>query len=139
MQPVDQYEQQVGSQTYCEYVNGRVDIPAEPFGKLFEHNDGRITGTNEEHIHISADSKLHNTVQGKRHSTQDDEDQSRVSIVGLLVAASFGHTNEQAHEHQQHVPHAGVGGKEQVSMKQAGRLGKGNGSTQEIIQHHEAI
>ena len=40
MQPVDQYEQQIGSQTHRKYVNGRVDIPAKPFGKLLEHNDG---------------------------------------------------------------------------------------------------
>ena len=79
-------------------------------GKLLEYNDGRIAGADEEHIHVAADSKLHNTVQGKRHSTQDDEDQSRVSIVGLLVAASFGHAEEQSYEHQQHVPHAGVSG-----------------------------
>ena len=139
MQPVDQNEQQIGPQTYSEYVNGRVDIPAEPFGKLFEHNDGRITGTNEEHIHIAADSKLHNTVQGKRRSTQDDEDPSRVSIVGLLVAASFGHAEEQSYEHQQHVPHAGVSGQKQVTMEQAGWLSKSNGSAQKIVQHHEAI
>ena len=139
MQPVDQDKQQIGSQTYCEYVNGCIDIPAKPFGELFEHNDGRITGTNEEHIHISADSKLHNTVQGKGHAAEKDEDPSRGGIVSLLVAASFGHAEEQSHEHQQHVPHARVGGKEQVAMKQAGRLGKCNGSTQEIIQHHEAM
>ena len=139
MQPVDQDEQQIGSQTYCEYVNGCVDIPTEPFGELFEHNDGRITRANEEHIHISADSKLHDAVQGKGHAAEKGEDPSRRSIVALLVAASLGHAEEQSHKHQQHVPHARVGGKEQVAMKQAGRLGKGNGSSQEIIQHHEAI
>lgn len=100
MQPVDQNEYQIGSQTHRKYVNGRVDIPAKPFGKLLEYNDGRIAWADEEHIHVAADSKLHNTVQGKRHSTQDDEDPSRVSIVGLLVAASFGHTDEQSHKHQ---------------------------------------
>ena len=139
MQPVDQEKQQIGSQTYCEYVNWRVDIPAEPFGELFEHNDGRITGANEEHIHISADSKLDDAVQGKGHAAEKDEDPSRGSIVSLLVAASFGHAEEQSHEYQQHVPHAGVSGKEQVAVEQTGRLGKRNGSTQEIIQHHEAM
>ena len=139
MQPVDQDEQQIGSQTYCEYVNECVDIPTEPFGELFEHNDGRITRANEEHIHISADSKLHDAVQGKGHAAEKGEDPSRRSIVALLVAASLGHAEEQPHKHQQHVPHARVGGKEQVAMKQAGRLGKGNGSSQEIIQHHEAM
>ena len=85
-------------------------MPAKPFGKLFEHNDGRIAWADEEHIHVAADSKLHNTVQGKCRSTQDDENPSRVSIVGLLVAASFRHAEEQSYEHQQHVPHARVGG-----------------------------
>ena len=89
MQPVDQYKQQVGSQTYCEYVNGCIDIPAKPFRKLFEHNDGRIAGAYEEHIHISADSKLHDTIQGKGYAAEKDEDPSRRSIVVLLVAASF--------------------------------------------------
>ena len=89
MQPVDQDEQQIGPQTYSEYVNGRVDIPAKPFGKLFEHNDGRITGANEEHIHISTDSKLDDAVQGKGYAAEKDEDPSRRSIVVLLVAASF--------------------------------------------------
>ena len=83
MQPVDQDEQQIGSQTYCEYVNGCVDIPTEPFGELFEHNDGRITRANEEHIHISADSKLHDAVQGKGHAAEKGEDPSRRSIVAL--------------------------------------------------------
>lgn len=90
-------------------------------------------------IHISADSKLHDAVQGKGHAAEKGEDPSRRSIVALLVAASLGYAEEQSHKHQQHVPHARVGGKEQVAMKQAGRLGKGNGSSQEIIQHHEAM
>lgn len=139
MQPVDQDEQQIGSQTYCEYVYGGVDIPAEPFGKLFEHNDGGITWANEEHIHISADSELHDTVQGKGYAAEKDEDPSRRSIIALLVAAPSGHAEEQSHKHQQHMPHAGVGGQEQVAVEQSGRLGKGNSSTQEIIQHHEAM
>ena len=99
MQPVDQDEQQIGSQTYCEYVNGCVDIPTEPFGELFEHNDGRITRANEEHIHISADSKLHDAVQGKGHAAEKGEDPSRRSIVALLVAASLGHAEEQSHRY----------------------------------------
>ena len=90
MQPVDQDEQQIGSQTYCEYVNGCVDIPTEPFGELFEHNDGRITGANEEHVHISADSKLHDAVQGKGHAAEKGEDPSPTNTNSMC------HTQEWA-------------------------------------------
>lgn len=95
MQPVDQDEQQIGSQTYCEYVNGCVDIPTEPFGELFEHNDGRITRANEEHIHISADSKLHDAVQGKGHAAEKGEDPSRRSIKSI---SRFGRNTRESLE-----------------------------------------
>ena len=60
-------------------------------------------------------------------------------IIGFLIAAPLGKTEEQTDKHQQHMPHQSVDGQEPPIQQQAGRLGKGHGTAQQIIKYHKAV
>ena len=63
LQAVDQQEDQVSTQAYRRHVDGRIDVPAKPPRELLEHDDGRFSRPNKEHIHVSSQAKLHNAVE----------------------------------------------------------------------------
>ena len=75
MNPVDQAEHDVSTQAYCEHIDGGVNVPTEPLRELLEHDDWRIAGADEEHIHISLKAELNNAVQYKGNSAQCDKGQ----------------------------------------------------------------
>ena len=119
LDPVDQQEQQVRSQTHCEHIDRCVDIPAKPLGELLEHDDRRIAGADKEHIHIALKSKLNNAVQHERDAAQRNKGPGCSLVVALLGAASLRHTKEQSHKDQQHMPNAGMDGQKQMPMEQS--------------------
>ena len=119
LDPVDQQEQQVRSQTHCEHIDWRVDVPAKPFGELLEHDDRRIAGTDKEHIHMLTQTELHEAVQRKCNAAQSNKGPGGVAIVGLCGTAPPGHTQEQSHKDQQHMPDAGMDGQKQMPVEQS--------------------
>lgn len=135
---VDQGKENIGPQGYGKDVDGRVDVLAEPLGELFENNDGGISGTDEEHVHVFSQPQLHKAVQSEGHTAQHQEGKGCRRVILFPCSAPLGHTKEQAHKHQQHMPYAGVNGQKQMPMEQSGRLRKGNGAAQQIVQHHKA-
>ena len=94
LDPVDQQEQQVRSQTHCKHIDWRVDVPAKPLGELLEHDDRRIAGTDKEHIHIALKPTLNNAVKYERDAAQCDEGPGCSLVVALLGAAALRHTKE---------------------------------------------
>ena len=108
LNPVDQAEHDVSAQAYCEYIDRRIDVPAKPLGELLEHDDRRITGADEEHIHISLKSELNNAVQHKGNSAQCDKGQRSHLIILLGIAASLREAQEKTYKDQKHMPYAGV-------------------------------
>ena len=130
LDPVDQYKENVGTQTHGKYVDGCVDVPTKPFGELLEHNDRRITRSYEEHIHAFSQTKLDEAVKAKGDAAQRNEGPRGAPVVCLLIATALGETYEQAHKHKQHMPDAGMKCQEPVPVQQAGGLCEGNCSTQ---------
>ena len=110
LDPVDQSEENVRAQAHCKYVDWCVDIPTKPLRELLEHDDRRIAGADKEHIHIALKPKLSNAVKHERDAAQYDEGPGCGFIIALLTAAPFGHTQEQSHKDQQHMPNAGMDG-----------------------------
>ena len=139
LDPVDQQEQQVRSQTHCKHIDWRVDVPAKPLGELLEHDDRRIARTDKEHIHIALKSKLNNAVQHERDAAQRNKGPGCSFVVALLGTAALRHTKEQSHKDQQHMPYTGMNGQKQMSVEQSRRLCKGNGSAKQVVQHHKAV
>ena len=119
LDPVDQQEQQVRSQTHCEHIDWRVDVPAKPLGELLEHDDRRIAGTDKEHIHIALKPKLNNAVKYERDAAQCDEGPGCSFIITILCAAALGDAQEQSHKDQQHMPDAGMDGQKQMPVEQS--------------------
>ena len=119
LDPVDQQEQQVCSQTHCEHIDRCVDVPAEPFRELLEHDDRRITGADKEHIHIALKPKLNNAVKYERDAAQCDEGPGCSFIITILCATALGDAREQSHKDQQHMPDAGMDGQKQMPVEQS--------------------
>ena len=62
LDPVDQHKENVGTQAHSKDVDWCVDVPTKPLGELLEHDDRRIAGTNEEHIHAFSQTELDEAV-----------------------------------------------------------------------------
>lgn len=119
LDPVDQQEQQVCSQTHCEHIDRCVDVPAKPLGELLEHDNRRSAWTDKEHIHVALKPKLNNAVQHEGDAAQCDEGPGCSLVVALLGAAALGDAQEQSHKDQQHMPDAGMDGQKQMPVEQS--------------------
>ena len=89
LDPVDQYKENVGTQTHGKYVDRRVDVPTEPLRELLEYDDRRIAGSDEEHVHMLTQAELNNAVQYKGNSAQSDKGQCGHLIVLLGSSSSL--------------------------------------------------
>lgn len=130
LDPVDQYKENVGTQTHCKYVDRCVDVPTKPLGELLEHDDRRIARSHEEHIHAFSQTELDEAVKPEGDTAQCNEGPCGTPVVCLLIATALGEADEQTHKHKQHVPDAGMKCQEPVPMQQAGGLCEGNCATQ---------
>ena len=89
LDPVDQYKENVGTQTHGKYVDRRVDVPTEPLRELLEYDDRRIAGSDEEHVHMLPQAELNNAVQNKGDTAQCDESEGCHLIVLLGSSSSL--------------------------------------------------
>ena len=139
MDPVDQSKDDVGTQTYRKDVDRGIDVPAEPFGELLEHNDRRIARADKEHIHALSQTELYEAVKSKGDPAQGYKGNRGISIVRYPVATALGETDEQPYKNKEHMPDTGMECQKQVAVQQPRRLCKGYGTAKQVIQHHKTI